>query len=99
MSNNVKTKRRSPARLPGPKTEARKPVPKIPARCLPAWCETCFYSGGSAIKTCDFYLITGVRRGCQAGPECTRYLQRSEKKVDLWNGFPRMRERRADHDY
>jgi hypothetical protein len=36
-------------------------------------CTGCYYYGGKAetVKCCNYYLITGRRRPCDAGLECT----------------------------
>ena len=36
-------------------------------------CDGCFYYGGKAkaVKCCNYYLVTGVRRPCDAGAGCT----------------------------
>lgn len=36
-------------------------------------CKGCCYYGGKAetVKCCNYYLITGVRRPCDAGNACT----------------------------
>ena len=36
-------------------------------------CNGCYYFGGKAesVKSCNFYLITGIRRPCDAGESCT----------------------------
>ena len=39
----------------------------------------CYYYGKS-IDSCDFYLITGVRRGCSPD-DCTRYLKDKRKNT------------------
>lgn len=40
-------------------------------------CWDCFYFGKNTI-TCDFYLITGARRGCPVGDACTRFTPRGD---------------------
>ena len=42
-------------------------------------CHDCYYRD-LYLNTCDFYLITGVRRGCPADDNCTRYLARNGQK-------------------
>jgi hypothetical protein len=48
-------------------------------------CRTChYYAYGS--NTCDFYIITGERRGCPAGADCTRWEERgdiSDRRLNL----------------
>ena len=36
-------------------------------------CRGCFYCGGKTeyVKCCNYYLITGKRRPCEAGDGCT----------------------------
>ena len=36
-------------------------------------CAGCYYHGGKAeaVKCCNYYLITGIRRPCEAGHGCT----------------------------
>lgn len=36
-------------------------------------CKGCFYHGGKTeyVKSCNYYLITGNRRPCDAGENCT----------------------------
>lgn len=36
-------------------------------------CKGCFYYGGKTeyVKSCNYYLITGNRRPCEAGENCT----------------------------
>lgn len=36
-------------------------------------CKGCFYCGGKTeyVKSCNYYLITGKRRPCEAGEGCT----------------------------
>ena len=36
-------------------------------------CKGCFYYGGKTeyVKSCNYYLITGKRRPCEAGGNCT----------------------------
>lgn len=36
-------------------------------------CKGCFFFGGKAesVKCCNYYLITGKRRPCEPGKECT----------------------------
>lgn len=38
-------------------------------------CTECHY-GCTYTETCDFYLLTGNRRGCPAGNDCTRFVPR-----------------------
>lgn len=40
-------------------------------------CWECYYFGKNTI-TCDFYLITGARRGCPVGNACTRFTPRGD---------------------
>lgn len=40
-------------------------------------CWDCFYFGKNT-ATCDFYLITGARRGYPAGNACTRFTPRGD---------------------
>lgn len=51
----------------------------------PAKCRKCFYSGptnfiidGKMLYSCDYFLITGKRRPCPAGPGCTVYSPRNK---------------------
>lgn len=39
----------------------------------------CFFYGVTS-HTCDYYLTTGVRRGCEVGAACKRYLPRGDRR-------------------
>lgn len=43
----------------------------------------CYYYGKS-VGSCDFYLITGIRRGCSPD-NCTRYLKDTRKNTVALN--------------
>lgn len=47
-----------------------------------AACKGCLYLGHQS-KTCDFYLMTGIRRGCPAGEGCTRRKEKRRKGLKL----------------
>ena len=48
-------------------------------------CKTCVYSRGynmeQADVCCMYIVITGERRGCPGGDECTKYKPRTGKRV------------------
>ncbi len=59
-------------------------------------CWDCYYYGKNTF-TCDFYLITGARRGCPAGNACTRFAPRGKlRKQTLIVLKGSRRGRRAD---
>ena len=47
-------------------------------------CNTCIYRCWSDMatgnSTCDYMLITGERRGCKGGNDCTKYEKGDKKK-------------------
>lgn len=49
---------------------------------LLAACKGCIYLGHQS-KTCDYFIMTGVRRGCPAGENCTRRRERYRKGLKL----------------
>lgn len=64
-----------PAKKRRPKKKKPKPAPKpqkMSKRCL-----SCNWYGGRYTHTCDYFLLTGQRRGCPAGDKCTRYKPRA----------------------
>lgn len=46
-------------------------------------CRSCRYHGVLSNYTisCDYFLITGVRRGCPAGRDCTRFEKGVREKT------------------
>lgn len=60
------------------------PAPKgtrTPEKYL-AGCKGCIYLGHNS-RTCDFYLMTGQRRGCPAGEDCTRRREKHRPGMKL----------------
>ena len=49
------------------------------------YCRTCRYHGwlGNHALTCDYILITGKRRGCPAGPGCTKREEGKRERSEL----------------
>lgn len=48
-------------------------------------CRKCYYGGpvnlwvdGKMLYSCDYYILTGKRRPCPAGPGCTAYNPRNK---------------------
>ena len=48
-----------------------------PQRTISDRCKGCDYYGGCYTETCDFFLLTGERRGCPPGDKCERYKPRT----------------------
>ena len=38
-------------------------------------CESCYYYGGTLIRTCDYILIMGKSRPCPPGSYCSEYKE------------------------
>lgn len=58
----------------------------------PAKCTKCFYAGptelsidGKKLYSCDYMILTGARRPCPAGNDCTVYSARSRKDRTIPN--------------
>ena len=51
-----------------------------------SYCNKCVYASGvngfTHYTVCNYYLITGIRRPCQAGDGCT--VKRTGKKTSKW---------------
>ena len=48
-------------------------------RCMKcAYC--CIPHGQRSARFCQFFLITGKRRGCEGGDKCTRYIKRRSEE-------------------
>lgn len=48
------------------------------------WCKKCIYqSGQERINECDFYMITGIRRGCAGDQNCKRFTPGKRKKPEV----------------
>lgn len=50
-------------------------------------CRSCSYYG-SVLQSCDYLIVTGQRRGCPAGKECTRYKKRGTERRKPIMMFP-----------
>ena len=52
-------------------------------------CKGCYYFGGKQeyVKSCNYYLITGTRRPCDAGAGCTVRKDGTRRKVNKSTGF------------
>ena len=52
-------------------------------------CDGCFFFGGKQeyVKSCNYYLITGNRRPCDAGEGCTVRKDGKRRKVNKTTGF------------
>ena len=60
------------------KKKKPKPAPKpqkMSKRCL-----KCFWYGGSCTHTCDYFLLTGQRRGPLMGDDCIRFTPKSSRR-------------------
>ena len=57
-------------------------------------CKTCrFRSRTSNVNTCDYIVLTGHRRGCPAGDECTRYEEGNPPAERVEPPMPMKRQR------
>ena len=54
---------------------------------MPAYCVGCIYRRGSRGETsCDYILMTGVRRPCPAGEGCTaKKTEGSKKEIEIYD--------------
>ena len=73
-------KRRKKAKKPTPKKEA--PKQKMSERCL-----KCFWYGGSYTRTCDYFLLTGERRGPLMGDDCIRFVEKTTQRRPQYYDF------------
>lgn len=48
-------------------------MPDVKSPCVSKACKGCFYLNRGGDASCDFYLLTGRRRGCPAGEGCKEY--------------------------
>ena len=59
-----------------------------------SYCRGCIYRGGNSeeIKSCNYYLMTSIRRPCPAGKGCTVRVRRKrtqeEQFRDLEMAYP-----------
>lgn len=53
-----------------------------PAQC-PKGCRYLGKAGG--LPCCNYYLTTGIRRPCPAGPKCTVYERKSKMSHKVWS--------------
>ena len=58
-----------------------------PQRTISGRCKGCDYYGGHYTKTCDFFLLTGKRRGCPPGDKCSRYKPRTHRREPKFIDF------------
>ena len=52
-------------------------------------CHTCLYfSNVNYLPSCDYYLLTGRRRGCEGGDHCERFYPNDKMKslIGLYTG-------------
>lgn len=64
-------------------------------------CRKCYYGGPVNIGygevfplySCDYFILTGARRPCPAGADCTVYSPRSKTKRTAPNYTPETRRR------
>ena len=78
------------------KSRVPKPEPKDKVSKCTKKCKRCFYSFNHSahLPTCDYILITGHRRPCPAGDNCTEFTTKRKKKPNN-NGLVRMMRRGA----
>ena len=78
--NKKKTKKE---RLESAKKKLVLPKPGELVKTSTALCSCCVFSsqtGGGSTIVCDYYLTTGIMRGCKYG-ECNKFERRTTKKV------------------
>lgn len=74
-----------PAKKRRPKKKKPKPAPKpqkMSKRCL-----KCFWYGGSYTHTCDYFLLTGERRGPLMGDDCIRFVEKTTQRRPQYYDF------------
>ena len=58
-----------------------------PQRTISDRCKGCDYYGGCYTETCDFFLLTGERRGCPPGDKCERYKPRTHRRTPKYTDY------------
>lgn len=75
-----------PAKKRRPKKKKKpKPAPKpqkMSKRCL-----SCNWYGGSYTHTCDYFLLTGERRGPLMGDDCIRFVEKTTQRRPQYYDF------------